>query len=152
MDLLSQQWIRQKHVRLRVARLVFYTLAVLFAAVYAFAFTGDSIWIPLCTGVGETIVLLIVYFALLYPNKKAVKFFDQIQSGLLQEETYVFLQKDGETERDGVPLWRLLVRTTGEEIYERTLYAPLDVPLPPLEKEQSFTGKTYQNILVHIKD
>lgn len=153
MDLFSQTRIKQKHDRLAAARLLFYALCLLCAIGYGFSFLSDTLLLPMTVGIASALLLVFVYYALLYPAKKFVKLLDQMRTGLTQEESYVFLSADGETERDGVPLHRLNVRYTSEtETFERTLYATADAPIPPLTEGQPFIGKTYQNILVEIKE
>lgn len=132
--------------------LIFIFVVLAFTSAYIYSFTFDNLFISLAVGIVGVICCVLFYFAFLFEIGKLLKLYKDINDGIFQEESYIFLSEDIATEHDGVRLnsINVLLFEDGQQ-FEKTLYFITALDVPKLETNQSFTAKTFRNIIIEIR-
>jgi hypothetical protein len=153
MNLLDEQFFHNLKKKKNTATCIFIILCLLFTTAYVLSFFSNLLYVSVLTGIIAVVILVLFYYALVFDKVKLLKLYKNINSGIYQEDSFVFNEYDGPTEHDGVKLIRLTCTFTEDnETFDRTLYFIEAVPSPTLEKGQIIKVKTYQNIILNIED
>ena len=133
--------------------IIFFVLLLACFIGYIFSFTSGKLYVSLIVGIVSAIVCVFYYYAYIFAKNKLLKLYKSISSGIFQEDTFIFDSFDGDTEHDGVELIRVKAKyADSDEDFERTLYFIKVLPVPPLKSGDRIEVKTYQNIIISIKD
>lgn len=154
MKLLNAKIIDKQNKSLTRSLLGFVGVLVICIAGYILSFLSNKLYISVIAGILSVLVCSAYYFLVCFKNIKHARLFKEIASGLSNEDKFVFIGFDGETEENGVELLRLNASYTSDdgEEYTRTLYFIKSLPYPELKSGVEYTFVTHRNIIIEIKD
>ncbi len=153
MNLLKEDFFENLTKKRNTLLIVFCVLTLVLLAAYVLSFYINILWVSILVGIVAVVFLVLFYYGLIFDKNKLIKLYKNINSGIYQEDTYLFKSFDDLTEHDGVRLIRVICTFNDEnEVFERTLYFLSDLPYPSLEEGQQIKVKTHQNIIINIED
>ncbi len=153
MNLINKDFFANKEKKMSFKVIILLIIITVFLVAYIYSFKANVFWISLLIGVAGVSAALVYYYLVIFQDKKLLKLYKNISSGIFQEDEYTFDCFEELTEHDGVMLRRVrAVFVSDGQTFERTLYFLHALPYPKLQKGQKIHVRTYQNIITYIKD